>query len=129
LATGSSSGNLAGFFDHEESGATEAALVFLANRSETDWVRIVDRTERRRFVAGEEVIRAGDDDRSLLILVYDLLSARRLTRHKDGRRVLIGRAELVMKGSAVRVRESASFTARSRGFLASQRTSLLPVGN
>src|SRR5205085_6091489 len=26
--------------------------------------------------------------------VYDLLSARRLTRHKDGRRVLVSRAEL-----------------------------------
>jgi excisionase family DNA binding protein len=26
--------------------------------------------------------------------VYDLLSARRLTRHKDGRRVLVARAEL-----------------------------------
>jgi excisionase family DNA binding protein len=35
--------------------------------------------------------------------VYDLLSARRLTRHKDGRRVLVARAELddYVDGTAV----------------------------
>ena len=60
---------LAGFFHYGEGSPGPEPILFLANRSEADWKRIVERTERRRFVAGEELIRAGELDRSLMILV------------------------------------------------------------
>ncbi|MGH3103774.1 MAG: Crp/Fnr family transcriptional regulator [Gaiellaceae bacterium] len=43
-------------------------LVFLADRSEADWTRLLDHTETLRFSAGDVVIRAGHRDRSLYIV-------------------------------------------------------------
>jgi CRP-like cAMP-binding protein len=45
-----------------------STTVFLASGTESEWARIIDRSERRVFEAGEVVGRAGEVDRSLLIL-------------------------------------------------------------
>ncbi len=44
-------------------------FVFLADRSEQDWSTLIAAMEREQFTAGEEVIRAGDTDRALFLLV------------------------------------------------------------
>lgn len=44
-------------------------FVFLADRSEQDWAVLIGAMRRERFAAGDEVIRAGDVDRSLALLV------------------------------------------------------------
>jgi CRP-like cAMP-binding protein len=52
--------------------------VFLPQCDEEDWRRILRYCDRRRFRAGEDVVRSGDVDRSLLILesgVLDLVIA------------------------------------------------------
>jgi CRP/FNR family cyclic AMP-dependent transcriptional regulator len=51
---------------------TEAArddLVFLRDRSEEDWARLLDHSELLRYRAGDLIIRAGEEDRSLYIIV------------------------------------------------------------
>jgi excisionase family DNA binding protein len=48
--------------------------------------------------------------------IYDLLSARRLTRHKDGRRVLVARSEIerhIARGAAPRVAPALPSTHRA----------------
>lgn len=45
-----------------------SVTVFLASATEGEWRRIIERCERRVFEAGEVVGRAGEVDRSLLIL-------------------------------------------------------------
>lgn len=44
-------------------------FVFLPDRSKEDWARLVDHGELLRFDAGDVVIRAGDDDRALAIVI------------------------------------------------------------
>ena len=44
-------------------------FVLLAERSEQDWATLIAAMKRVRFSAGEEVIKAGDVDRSLCLLV------------------------------------------------------------
>lgn len=48
-------------------------FVFLADRSEQDWATLIAAMEREQFSAGEEVIRAGDTDRALFLLVAGTL--------------------------------------------------------
>lgn len=50
------------------SSGARAEPVLLAGRPASDWQRIVAAGETRRFVAGDTVIRAGDRDRTLLLL-------------------------------------------------------------
>lgn len=49
------------------------AVVFLGSLEEAEWTQVVERCERRLFMAGEIVVHAGDVDRSLLILVAGAL--------------------------------------------------------
>ena len=53
--------------------ADAASVVFLGGLADEEWALVVERCERRLFVAGEVVVRAGDVDRSLLILVAGAL--------------------------------------------------------
>jgi CRP/FNR family transcriptional regulator, cyclic AMP receptor protein len=68
-----------GFFNYptEEGGATRVEeLVFLPDRPDADWRILLEHTETRRFRAGDEVIRAGDTDRALLLLTEGALAVR-----------------------------------------------------
>lgn len=56
------------FFSLTEPEPPDAPLLFLSEWSEDDWTRLFAYTEQRRFRAGELVIRAGEVDRSLMII-------------------------------------------------------------
>ena len=75
------------FFDYPTRSASEAAhdLVFLGTWCQADWEILLAHTETRVFHAGEEVMRAGDDDRSLCLLTsgtLDLLLPQRVGQPK-----------------------------------------------
>ena len=74
------------FFEYASTGLQERAgqLAFLPNRPARDWTLILDHAEVRRFGAGDEVIRAGDRDRTLLILTAGELA---VLAPGDGRRL------------------------------------------
>jgi CRP/FNR family cyclic AMP-dependent transcriptional regulator len=63
------------FFDYPTLSVTERKgdLLFLAERSEEDWEKLLGHTDARRFRAGDELIRAGDVDRSLYIVTEGVL--------------------------------------------------------
>lgn len=63
-----SRGRISTFFAYPTEDAS-AQLVFLANRDEQDWGRLLEFVETIRFAAGETIIRAGDVDRALYIVV------------------------------------------------------------
>ncbi|HLZ73044.1 MAG TPA: cyclic nucleotide-binding domain-containing protein [Dehalococcoidia bacterium] len=50
------------------SGPVPHALLFLPDWSEDDWARLLAHTERRRFRAGEYLIRAGERGRAIMII-------------------------------------------------------------
>ena len=59
-----------GFFDYgTDPVGAPATLTFLAEASVEDWAVVIDHCERRRFHRGDFVIRSGDVDRSLLIVI------------------------------------------------------------
>jgi CRP/FNR family transcriptional regulator, cyclic AMP receptor protein len=62
------------YFDYPTDEPVENDLTFLADRGEQDWEIVLSHTETRRFSAGDEVIRAGDDDRALYLLTEGSLS-------------------------------------------------------
>jgi CRP/FNR family transcriptional regulator, cyclic AMP receptor protein len=58
------------FFDYgSEQGASAPKVTFLADATVDDWAMVVEHCERRRFHRGDVVVRVGDVDRSLLIVV------------------------------------------------------------
>jgi len=61
------SGN--GFFDYGTEADGAPPPTFLADASIEDWAAVIDHCERRRFHRGEVVIRFGDVDPSLLIVL------------------------------------------------------------
>jgi CRP/FNR family cyclic AMP-dependent transcriptional regulator len=69
-----SSSTVSSYFDYPTDEPAESALTFLADRGEADWAIVLDHTETRRFTAGEEVIRAGEDDRALYLLTEGSLA-------------------------------------------------------
>jgi CRP/FNR family transcriptional regulator, cyclic AMP receptor protein len=62
------------YFDYPTDEPTESELTFLADRGEQDWQIVLSHTETRRFSAGDEVIRAGDEDRALYLLTEGSLA-------------------------------------------------------
>ena len=54
------------FFDYPTEETDE--LTFLDRHFAEDWSIVLGHTETRRFAAGETVIRAGEEDRSLLLV-------------------------------------------------------------
>lgn len=58
------------FFDYDSVGVRERAdeLKFLANRPQSDWAKILDVCETRRFSVGELLMGAGEFDRALYLL-------------------------------------------------------------
>jgi CRP-like cAMP-binding protein len=64
-----SSGRFAAFFAYPTEGGEERdSFVFLGDRPEDDWSRLLHYTEVRRFSAGETMITAGEVDRALYIV-------------------------------------------------------------
>lgn len=61
--------DVSAFFQYP-TGLGEGAgdLVFLRDRSDADWEKVLSHTDVRRFRAGEVIIRAGDTDRALYIV-------------------------------------------------------------
>ena len=59
------------FFDYAGGGVREsgAQFAFLADRPPSDWEKIAERSDVRRFLAGETIIAAGDLDQALYIHV------------------------------------------------------------
>jgi CRP/FNR family cyclic AMP-dependent transcriptional regulator len=62
------------YFDYPTEESADSELTFLADRGEQDWQIVLSHTETRRFSGGEEVIRAGDDDRALYLLTEGTLA-------------------------------------------------------
>lgn len=73
------------FFDYGTDADDAAPIpLFLTDATVEDWALVVDHCERRRFRAGEIVVRFGDVGRSLMIVVEGNLEAvavRRGRRH------------------------------------------------
>lgn len=64
-----SSGRFAAFFSYPTEGVEERdPLIFLGDRPEDDWSRLLHYTEVLRFSAGETMIKAGEVDRALYIV-------------------------------------------------------------
>jgi CRP/FNR family transcriptional regulator, cyclic AMP receptor protein len=64
-----SSDRFAAFFAYPTEGGEERdSFVFLRDRPEDDWLRLLGYTEVRRFSAGETIISAGEVDRALYIV-------------------------------------------------------------
>ena len=64
-----------GFFDYptEPSAPTEHGLPgFLSGRGEDDWAMLLDHSETRLFAPGELVLKQGEQDRALYLLVDGL---------------------------------------------------------
>ncbi len=57
------------FFRYDPSARAEDEVVFLEGCSESDWQHLTEFGERKPFRSGEVVIRQGDRDRSLLIVL------------------------------------------------------------
>jgi CRP/FNR family transcriptional regulator, cyclic AMP receptor protein len=62
------------YFDYPTGDPPESDSTFLGDRAEADWAVVLAHTEVRRFSAGDEVIRAGDDDRALYLLTAGSLA-------------------------------------------------------
>jgi CRP/FNR family transcriptional regulator, cyclic AMP receptor protein len=58
----------------DSSGGAAHEAPFLADSYAEDWERLERFATRRRFVAGEDVVRQGDVDRSLIIVLSGALS-------------------------------------------------------
>jgi CRP/FNR family cyclic AMP-dependent transcriptional regulator len=76
---------VATFFDPGTVDAHERPdeFSFLADRSQSDWRRILEYTETRRFDRGEVLVESGDADRSLILLTEGTIGVRLAG---DGRR-------------------------------------------
>jgi CRP/FNR family transcriptional regulator, cyclic AMP receptor protein len=72
-----SSGFAGSFFNYDsvvhESGSE---FEFLAGRPQSDWDKILDNAETRRFSAGELLISAGETDRALYLLTEGTIGVR-----------------------------------------------------
>jgi CRP/FNR family cyclic AMP-dependent transcriptional regulator len=58
------------FFNYDRPALREGAGVvrFLADRPESDWITLVERTETRRYSIGHTIIAAGERDQALYLL-------------------------------------------------------------
>ena len=58
-----------GYFAYPCTEAARDDFVFLPDRSKEDWARLLDHSEMLRFRTGDLIIRAGEEDRALYIVV------------------------------------------------------------
>jgi CRP-like cAMP-binding protein len=73
-----SSRGASSFFNYDSVDVHERAdeLEFLAHRPESDWAKILDHCETRRFSAGELLMSAGERDRALYLLTEGTIGVR-----------------------------------------------------
>lgn len=64
--------------------AAAGDLLFLGDRSDDEWTRLIAVCERRPFRAGDTVIRAGEHDRALYIVARGELEVRAPARQRRG---------------------------------------------
>lgn len=66
------------FFNYDSVDVHERAneVGFLTDRPQSDWAKILDQVETRRFSEGELIISAGDTDRSLYLLTEGTIGVR-----------------------------------------------------
>ena len=76
----------ASYFAYPGTEAARDDFVFLPDRGEEDWARLLDHSEVLRFRAGDDVIRAGETDRALYIIVEGTLEILLLDDRGDERR-------------------------------------------
>jgi CRP/FNR family cyclic AMP-dependent transcriptional regulator len=74
------------YFSYPGTERADDDLVFLADRSKEDWARFSAQAEFLRFAAGDLIIRAGEDDRALYIVVAGTLEVLLPTGRGDFRR-------------------------------------------
>lgn len=67
------SSRFASYFTYPGTEAARDDFVFLPERSKEDWARLLDHCEVLLFRAGEDIIRAGEEDRALYIIVEGTL--------------------------------------------------------
>jgi len=63
------------FFNYDGPQVREEAgeARFLADRPDSDWAALVQRTETRRYSAGQTIIAAGDRDQALYLLTQGVV--------------------------------------------------------
>ncbi len=79
-------GPFSNYFAYPGTDAAGDDLVFLRDRSEDDWARLLDHSELLRFRAGDVIIRAGEEDRALYIVVEGALEILLLDRRGQEQR-------------------------------------------
>lgn len=72
---------MSGFFDYPDgsdhlTGGTESELVCFARLHQSEWDRLLAVMERRRFVKGDVVMGAGEQDRSLHLIASGSVEVR-----------------------------------------------------
>jgi CRP/FNR family transcriptional regulator, cyclic AMP receptor protein len=79
--------DLSTFFDYPDAPVHEGTddVLFLPDRSEQDWEKLLAHTDARPFRTGDEVIRAGQVDRSLYIVTEGSLAMLLPRRGGDGK--------------------------------------------
>lgn len=75
---GLGTGFASSFFDYDSVLVREQAdqLEFLAGRPQSDWTKILDHCETRRFSSGELLVSAGEHDRALYLLTEGTVGVR-----------------------------------------------------
>jgi CRP/FNR family transcriptional regulator, cyclic AMP receptor protein len=74
------------YFAYPGTASAGEELVFLADRSPEDWERLLAYAELLRYNAGDLIIRAGDNDRALFIIVAGKLEVLLPTERGEFRR-------------------------------------------
>jgi CRP-like cAMP-binding protein len=74
------------YFAYPGTASASEELVFLADRSPEDWERLLAYAELLRYNAGDLIIRAGDNDRALFIIVAGKLEVLLPTERGEFRR-------------------------------------------
>jgi CRP-like cAMP-binding protein len=62
-------GRFGAFFDYPTESGSVDEFVFLSDRDEDDWARLISHTETRRFDPGDVIMDAGEVDRALYVVV------------------------------------------------------------
>jgi CRP/FNR family cyclic AMP-dependent transcriptional regulator len=68
-------GRFASFFAYPGGGGADDGMVFLGDRTEDDWTRLLAHAETLHFRAGDVVVRAGEEDRALFVVAEGTLEA------------------------------------------------------
>jgi CRP/FNR family transcriptional regulator, cyclic AMP receptor protein len=84
-----SPGRFSAFFAYPTEEDTSGDLVFLPDRAEEDWERLLAHAETLRLTAGDVVIRAGELDRALYIVGSGRLEVLLRNERGEERRVAI----------------------------------------